>query len=590
MSCTNSTRPVNAPKVTATSEASANAVPGPPPAASGAPVPSAVDDSKNKVPPASLSADDARRDLRQLRTLLELSHPDPYLRSGGVLAFRKRFAEAEASIPEGGIERAAFVRLLAPLLAQVGDGHTGLDADHANLEGRVGIDLFAIDERLVVRAVSDPDQLSAVGATVEAIEGIPIATLVARMGTRVGHENVYGSLQHVVRAASRPSSLAALLERPSLAGPIAVDVRLANGTRRSVRVPVGPETNRKLPEPRSRIKIPAVDAADMASGFLDDAHAVAYFRIDSAMRYREAFETWRATGYEMGEFLDTVVHDVTGKAEPGDRDQEIALVPSVTERLIPLFTEMKARKTPLLLIDLRENAGGNSLFGDILEYFLYPLDSILAADTGYQVKRYSALYFESHKADLLEKVRARISPRFELGDFDFTEEAEWEHSRATPRTAAEKEHQKEHYIEEMQRLPTFGNVVKTGQWNATWTPRVVVLTSARTYSAGFDAVIQLRVHGASVAGVPSSQAANCFIDHMGFELTHSQVRGGMSFKWSVRMPDDPVGGTLLHPDRELTYAKFRELGFDPNATVILAMSQPARTAAGQGETRRSSPK
>ncbi|MEZ4573269.1 MAG: hypothetical protein R2849_23720 [Thermomicrobiales bacterium] len=41
---------------------------------------------------------------------------------------------------------------------------------------------------------------------------------------------------------------------------------------------------------------------------------------------------------------------------------------------------------------------------------------------------------------------------------------------------------------------------------------VTVLTSARTYSAGFDMAAMLYKHGATIVGAPSSQAGNCFID------------------------------------------------------------------------------
>jgi hypothetical protein len=123
----------------------------------------------------------------------------------------------------------------------------------------------------------------------------------------------------------------------------------------------------------------------------------------------------------------------------------------------------------------------------------------------------------------------------------------------------------------MRGLPSFAKVLDQGGWNAAWTPRVVVLTSARTYSAAFDAVLQLRAHGAAVVGVPSSQAANCFIDVAGFRLAHSHLTGSISFKWSVGLPQDPRNGTLLRPDRELSYADYRAFSFDPNATVLLAM-------------------
>jgi len=243
----------------------------------------------------------------------------------------------------------------------------------------------------------------------------------------------------------------------------------------------------------------------------------------------------------------------------------------VTERLMTLTTQMKARRTPFLIVDLRENTGGQSVFADILEYFLYPLDSIVAADHGYEVPRISSLYFQSHTADSLDKVRARTTADFQLGDMDFTEMEQWEHLRAAPPSPAERKRLSDEYLRQAHGIPTFARALDQGKWNAVWTPHVVVLTSAFTYSAGFDAVLQLRAHGAAVVGVPSAQAANCFIDTVSFRLAHSHLTGSISFKWSVALPLDLENGTLLRPDRELRYADYRSEQFDPNAAVLMAM-------------------
>jgi hypothetical protein len=57
----------------------------------------------------------------------------------------------------------------------------------------------------------------------------------------------------------------------------------------------------------------------MAAGFLDEAGQVGYFRLDSSMRYREAFEMWHLTGMDRGDWLDRVVEDVTGKKRRAGR-------------------------------------------------------------------------------------------------------------------------------------------------------------------------------------------------------------------------------------------------------------------------------
>lgn len=520
-----------------------------------------------------LALAETQADLRQLRQYLESTHPDPYLRSGGMLAFRKRFADAEASLPPEGLDRAAFCRLLEPLLAQVGDGHTVVYRPTSQASRtRIWVEVTPIDHRLVVTAVFDPSQTIAMGATLEAVEGLPFAVLAERMGARRGSENLYTNLEHLAEALTSAEALADLLERPAPVGHSMFKLRLPDGTSQEFRIPVGGAEPRTRLEAPTRLKLPPSDAAGMASGFLDEGHRVGYFKMGSSMRYREAFEDWRASGSIHSGDLDAVVRAATGREPTGDTQARIAQVPSVAERLAGLFTAMKAEGTPLLVVDLRENEGGNSLYADILEYFLHPLDTILGASQGYQIPRYSECYFQGRTADTLEKVRARLGPGFQLGDYDFSNQDSWIRNRGRTPTAQDLAQRRRFYAGfQRSDAPTFGTFVDEDRWNALCTPKVVVLTSARTYSAGFDAVLRLRAHGAKVVGVPSSQAANCFIDTVGFELTCSHLRGQIPFKWSVGLPDDPDHATLFHPDRELTYATFKALAFDPNAALLLAL-------------------
>jgi hypothetical protein len=83
-----------------------------------------------------------------------------------------------------------------------------------------------------------------------------------------------------------------------------------------------------------------------------------------------------------------------------------------------------------------------------------------------------------------------------------------------------------------------------------------------------------------VVGVPSGQAANCFIEAHPFDLGYSGIVGQISVKLSVNLPDDPKNARLLLPDAELTYAAYAAMAFDPNASVRLAL-----TRANDGDRR-----
>jgi len=154
-------------------------------------------------------------------------------------------------------DRPARLRSAATaLLAQVGDGHTTLDEEATKTDAQVLVDLTPVEERLVVTGVYDPAQLSLIGATVQAIEGVPVATLTERMGARVGYENVYTNLDHLVEAAASTDRLAELLDRPALTGPVTFQVLLPGGDAAIFQAPLrsGARTGRLTPP--SRLHLP----------------------------------------------------------------------------------------------------------------------------------------------------------------------------------------------------------------------------------------------------------------------------------------------------------------------------------------------
>jgi hypothetical protein len=528
-------------------------------------------------PDARLSQEALRADLRQLARLLEETHPDPYSRAGGRVAFHRRVDELLRSVPSEGMTVEGFFRYVRPLVASLRDGHTGLRAPTAPAAAKVSLPLEfeAVEERLYVSRVLRAELRPLLGATLVGVEGASFEELATRMEAARGADNRYHNLNHLADALRSLSGLGDLLERQSLAGPVRFELRKPDGTRVTVPVESVSGTPGEPLAPPSRLAVPEPNAADLAWSFLNPDKSVAYVRIDSMARYREAFELWRSSGFTMplGDHLTSVAR-AAGHPELTSVDERIAVVPAATDTFRELFSSMRRERTATLIVDLRRNGGGNSLLGHMLGYFLYPVDSLISTETGFQVPRYSPLYFQSHEADSLEKVRARSGLALELGDLDFSEERAWRERQRNGLTPAHRERIREEFLEGVALTPTFAQEVRSGQFSAAWSPRVVVLTSARTYSAGFDLVALLRAHGARVVGVPSAQAGNCFIDTAPFQLERSGLSGSISFKYSLLFPEDPVNGELLRPDRELRYEELAAMGFDPNASVLLALEPP----------------
>jgi hypothetical protein len=120
-------------------------------------------------------------------------------------------------------------------------------------------------------------------------------------------------------------------------------------------------------------------------------------------------------------------------------------------------------------------------------------------------------------------------------------------------------------------MRTFDADFRTKTWSGRRSSRVIVLTAMRTCSAGFDLAAMLAKHGATMVGAPSSQAGNWFIDGLPFRLANSGLTGSISYKESLMFPDDPTRGELLRPDVDLSYERIASMGFDPEASVALAL-------------------
>ena len=69
-------------------------------------------------------------DIRQLAAILEDTHPDPYLRGGGKIAFNRRLWSAIEAIPDRGMSREEFYLTVRPIIASVGDAHTQINDPH----------------------------------------------------------------------------------------------------------------------------------------------------------------------------------------------------------------------------------------------------------------------------------------------------------------------------------------------------------------------------------------------------------------------------------------------------------------------------
>ncbi|MFC2077998.1 S41 family peptidase [Candidatus Bipolaricaulota bacterium] len=509
--------------------------------------------------------DEVIADARQLMAIIEENHPDPYLHGGGKIALHLQFQELLASIPADGMTKAAFAGLLRPFVASLGDSHTRTSNAYATnryTPGGVPLEFGVVEQSLFVLGVLDHENARLIGSVLVAVQGFPLAELLARQLQLAASENRYHGLEMMrTKTLVYEPYLHELIPEWTDHTSICVELRLTSGETESVSFHL-PRQARYISR-NTRISLPSVqDVSGFRLEFIDPLETgddMAYLRIDHTSGYREHAEMAVSLG----------AHSAT--------EEQLQQIPSATEALRDLVIEMREKNTDTLVVDLRGGGGGNSLMSDILIYFLYGKDRLhdimteAGAAGGGVLQRYSTLFLEQLGALTLEEINEGRDVLLRLGDYDFSTYFEGDTDRfaelAEDPTA-------DHYFLEPQypNATTFYGEFTSGDYAGHYTPNnVIVLVSPNTYSAGFLMMQQLDLAGATLVGTPSSQSPNFFDLATGWRLDNTGIEGTISHGWFLLSPKDPGRAGIWSIDLPLTYGYLATTGFDPNAEMLLAL-------------------
>jgi hypothetical protein len=529
-----------------------------PPRATATPI-----DEPEPARPGYFSREALLADARQLAAIIEDTHPDPYIRGGGKIAFQIRLDKLLHAIPDEGLTKDGFIQLLRPFLAAIGDSHTEIWTDYDvsyTTPGGIPVHFGIVEQELYVAGVLDPAHEYLIGAVLTAVEGIPVAKLVARQRELVPLENDYHVLEEM---ASRTLYYAPYLQDAlpewQDAGQIAATFRLPGGEAEEITFAL-PVRATRTTWPGTAVDLPAPPETGFSYNMLTPPGAdeeIAYLRVDHMEGFREAAETMGKQGSRL---------------------------PSATEMFRDLALEMKEAGTQTLVVDLRANGGGSSLMGDILIYTLYGKEALTAIQyavlqAGGQVNRYSAQCFTppNNVGATLEELNEGRSVPVELGGYDFREFFYGDADEFEAYVAAMDEPP---FLGWFKATPTFWAEYESEAHSGTYLPEnVLVLISPWTFSSGFTMARDLYRAGATLVGTPSAQASNTFGNGLLWELDNTGLQGQVTRSYFVIVPEDSGLATVLPVQVPLTYDKLASYHFDPNAAFLLALE----VAAGEGE-------
>jgi hypothetical protein len=498
-------------------------------------------------------------DARTLVSEIEAVHPDPYRGYGGRVPLHRRLEETVQDLPERATAE-AFYRRASALVAGMGDVHSklhGPDDDRVGEDERLPVDLRVLGDGLYVEAVHDEAYVDLLGRRVLAVEGEPVGALADRAAALRGAENRLTERLALVRMVTDYAPLDRLLDREEPPATPTVTVEGDDGERRRSLVPVPADAD---PVDALDRTVERPDGSGPRFQLYEDGDAAVFVPGD-LLGYREAVEAARARGADYAEQFARDAHEEHVDGDPPeDLDALVAELPSMTETIVDLVRTMDGADTEALIVDLRDNPGGDSRFLHYLVYALFGWDGVVeGAHAGIAVKRRTGPHREhygvpEHAADEYATTEANpadydFGPLFRHGDVDRGTRVE----RLKDRLTAD----------------TFRAEVEEGTHEAYYCPdEVVAVTTARTMSSGFAGAAQLATTGADLVGVPSGQAPVSFGEAVEVTLPNTGLTAdvaGSIYHW-VPDPD----GEVLPVDRELTPERFERLDRAGDAGLRLA--------------------
>jgi hypothetical protein len=526
-------------------------------------------------------------DIRQLTHIIETAHPDPYIGGGGRIAYHRRLQKLIRDIPPEGMTADEFNLYLMPFIAAIKDGHTTvldqstlLDDEHP---GGIPLIFGAIEEQLYVRAVTHEAHRDLIGGLLVAVAGIAVDELLRRVECFFGCENQYQALG---KLGNRPAllfyreTLKLLIpewQAAQAGSDITVHLQHPDGERRIHLFDTAASNAPALIKRQHPTHLPPlsdphnpyffyrfVDETGRAQG------KIAVLRIANMITCREVFEYFQANGMDHFENVGRWVYRrFNPDADlPAGYADVIAGIPSASTVFRDLCKAMKAAQTRYLIVDLRDNEGGNSLMNQILTYYLVGFEETVALLKANATVRKMSEFLASTSEEGLDLNQIPYSPQVPLNitDYDFSLEPDFSGEPYEQSIRAD-------LARAFANMPSFYPEFQSRENEALCFPEhIFVLSSELTFSTGYNLMADLFQLGGKIVGVPSGQAGNSCGDIRSFTLSNSEIKGNVSTKSFVAFPDDPETGALLRPQHLLTYEQLKAYDFDENAILRYALA------------------
>jgi hypothetical protein len=507
-----------------------------------------------------LSHDLVVEDVRYFLAALEEVHPDPYSALGGKVEFKRRSNEILYRIPTSGLSAREIYEHLAPLIADLGDGHTRLsppareqeDSPLSVLPVRFRV---VMDATYISRAARGFEDL--VGQRLMQVEGRPVDEVRAATRALFPAENEYGAAMALTGAIRSQRLVESLFGRQLEA--LRVELESPDGSTGVRELPFAAVNEWTWEEqPGGQFAVGDSTQAGPIRWRILEPSGVGYLRLKS-IEGREAFVEARGR-QDLPTYVGRYYSRYLDRDAPEDLESALIGIPCFTATVGDLLQEMRARDSEILIVDVRGNGGGWSslmlplyllLFGS--EYADYPFP-----DTW--VDSASPRFLEMNDWDAGDLAREWGSG-YQPGDYRFE-------TLGPPRGDLDWRE----YAATLEPLGCgLAAIVDGLDGRPLHSAEVAVLTDTGTFSAAFHLAYTLWRLGASVVGTPSAQSGNAYTNVLRIELPNSRLTGSIARSAQIYFPDDEVAGEVLTPDFPVLWKDLARYGFDSDAEVAYAL-------------------
>lgn len=504
----------------------------------------------------SVSKDSLYSDFKHLVKLLEETHPDPYTEFGGKVEFHKRAFDIGNQLKSKEFTADEYNSLLLAFISNLHDGHTVLsrNANNSQLAKYIPLSIKIIPDGLIVESLPSPYS-KYLGARILSINQIPIDSLCKKISQLVPSENLYGEYRALRSITFNLARLRALF--PELKDEISISVITANDTEDEFTLNLSEQRINNLTDIISTPQQNKSQSGYLYYKFTDDRKQTMLLKMNSIMA-RECYQfmkenNWPGFSEELSYFYK---YDLQ-KDMPEDIDAAIDGIPSFAELFSNMLKTMKDNKSDNLIIDLRGNGGG---FTPITLPTLYMLYGDKYMDTDMEDKFYgliSPLYMEKVGLSLAE-YNKKNDTNYEFGDYTFPI------SNNIEKTIEQK---RADFIKEA--MGDASNYINDMDGKAIYSPKqIYVLTDALTFSAAFHYAFYLWKMGATIVGVPSSQAPNTFMENTDFELPYTKIKGTISNSAQYFLPVTDKKAKTFWPDIMPEYKDYKKYNFDKDSELL----------------------